>query len=142
MLIGDTEVKKYILEEEGCFFLSICDVLLAKRPDGVTSIFSLQSTRKYYAKDLFSRLYLIIRTILPNMLAMSSVCIEDKSHNRLPKDLPTLFDESHRGQTTNVVHLGDLNHFQVHPGSDFTCAPYFRSLPQSQSRAQSLSEGA
>lgn len=38
--------------------------------------------------------------------------------------------------------LGDLNHFQVHRDSDFTCVPYFRSLPQSQSRAQSLSEGA
>lgn len=38
--------------------------------------------------------------------------------------------------------LGDLNHFQVHPGSNFTCVPYFRSLPQSQSRAESLSEGA
>lgn len=43
---------------------------------------------------------------------------------------------------TNVVCLGDLNHFQVHPDSDFTCGPYFRSLPQSQTRAQSLSEGA
>lgn len=43
---------------------------------------------------------------------------------------------------TNVVCLGDLNHFQVHRDSDFTCVPYFRSLPQSQSRAQSLSEGA
>ena len=38
--------------------------------------------------------------------------------------------------------LGDLNHFQVHPSSDFTCTPYFRSLPESQSRAQSLSLGA
>lgn len=123
-------------------FLSICDVLLAERPQGGSNIFSLQSVRKYCAKGLFSQLYLIIRTILPNMLAMSNVCIEDEFHKRLPKDLPTLVDESHWGQSTNVVRLGDLNHFQVHPGSDFTCAPYFRSLPQSQSRAQSLSEGA
>lgn len=122
VLTGEAQVKKYIPEQE-CFVLPICDVLLAERPQWNT----------------MTRLYLII---LPNMLALSSVCIGDESHNRLPEDLPTLFDESHRGQSTNVVRLGDLNHFQVHPGSDFTCAPYFRSLPQSQSRAESLSEGA
>lgn len=148
MLTGEVQVKiKYI--PVGMFFFffvffcqTICDVLPAERPQDATNIFSLHSARKQCAKGLFSQLYLIIRTILPNMLAMSDVCIEDESHKRLPKDLPTLVDGSHRGQSTNVVRLGDLNHFQVHPGSDFTCAPYFRSLPQSQSRAQSLSEGA
>lgn len=71
-----------------------------------------------------------------------NVCIEEESHKRLPEDLQTSVDASHRGQPTNVVRLGDLNHFQVHPGSDFTGAPYFRSPPQSQSGPQSLSEGA
>lgn len=38
-----------------------------------------------------------------------------------------------------MVCLGDLNHTQVQTDSGFTCGPYFRSLPQSQRRAQSLS---
>lgn len=76
------------------------------------------------------------------MFSMANVCIEEEFHKRLPKDLQTLADVSDWGGQTNVVCLGDLNHFQVHPGSDFTCVPYFRSLPQSQSRAQSLCEGA
>lgn len=70
---------------------------------------------------------------------MAHVCNEEEYHKRLPRDFQTLVEE---GGQTNVVCRGDLNHFQVHPGSDFTCVPYFRSLPQSQSRAQSLSEGA
>lgn len=73
---------------------------------------------------------------------INGVYIKEKSHKRLPKDLQTLVDVSQRGGQINVVCLGDLNHFQVHPGSDFTCVPYFRSLPQSQSRAQSLSVGS
>lgn len=87
-----------------------------------------------------------MHTVLQKMLSMANVCIAEESHKRLPKDLQTLVDLSHQckgvGGQTNVVCLGDLNHFQVHPGSDFTCVPYFRSLPQSQSRAVSLSEGA
>lgn len=141
MITGEVQVKK-VYSRARFLFLTICDVLLAERPQGGTNIFSLQNMKKYCAKGLFSQLYLIIQTILPNMFTMSNVCIEDKSHKRIPKDLPTLVDGRHQGQSTNVVRLGDLNHFQVHPGSDFTCAPYFRSLPQSQSRAQSLSEGA
>lgn len=73
---------------------------------------------------------------------MASVCIEEGTHKRFPEDLQTSVDVSHRGGQTNVMCLGDLNHFQVHPGSDFTCVPYFRSVPQSQSRAESLFEGA
>lgn len=38
-----------------------------------------------------------------------------------------------------MVCLGDLNHTQVQMDSGFTCGPIFRSLPQSQRRALSLS---
>lgn len=143
MLTGEGQVKKSIFSSKNIVFLCQFVMFCWQKDLKVVPIYSLCRARvQYCAKGLFSQLYLIIRTILPNMLAMSNVCIEDDFHKRLPKDLPTLVDESHRGHSTNVVRLGDLNHFQVHPGSDFTCAPYFRSLPQSQSRAQSLSEGA
>lgn len=44
---GEAQVKKYILRQEcWSFFFSICDVLLAERPPGGASTFSLQRARK------------------------------------------------------------------------------------------------
>jgi len=70
------------------------------------------------------------------------VCISEESHKRLLEDLQPPGRCGWWVLWGWRACLADLNHFQVHPSSDFTCSPYLRSLPQSQSRALSLSLGA